>query len=235
MVLIEKKTDLLTQPNFTISPYQPANRAEVFHIAAETAYFGRAVEAYLDDRRLFCEAFYAYYTDLEPEHGWVALKDGRVVGFLMGSWDTALQKKRWLRGVLPKVIRQSLGGRYTIGRKTWRYLWELLRGELSGENAPVDLALYPAHLHVNVDPNCQGQGIGRCLMEAYLRQLQVEGVPGVHLHTTSANQVAVYLYHKLGFKEISSHPNAYFTRLLSTPVSNLCFARQISLKSAEVG
>ena len=35
----------------------------------------------MEDRNVFLDAFYAYYTDLEPEHAWVACADAAVVGF----------------------------------------------------------------------------------------------------------------------------------------------------------
>ena len=40
-----------------IKPYQQSDRDDVFCIAADTAFFGEPVEAFLDDRRLFCDAF----------------------------------------------------------------------------------------------------------------------------------------------------------------------------------
>ena len=42
------------------------------------------VEAFLDDRRLFCDAVYSYYVDCEPEHAWVAAGEQGPVGFLVG-------------------------------------------------------------------------------------------------------------------------------------------------------
>ena len=56
-------------------------------IAADTAYFGDPIEAYMEDRNVFLDAFYAYYTDLAQEHAWAACAQDVVVGFLMGSVD----------------------------------------------------------------------------------------------------------------------------------------------------
>ena len=58
-------------------------------IAADSAAFGEPVEAFLDDRRLFWDAFYCYYVDFEPEHAWVAVVEQDVVGFLVGCTDMA--------------------------------------------------------------------------------------------------------------------------------------------------
>ena len=54
-------------PELIVRPYRQGDRDAVHRIAADTAFFGEPVEAFLDDRRLFCDAFCSYYTDLEPE------------------------------------------------------------------------------------------------------------------------------------------------------------------------
>ena len=90
-------------PELVIRPYQPADRETLFSIAAGTGYFGEPVEAFLEDRALFTGSFYAYYTDLEPEHAWVACADGIVVGYLAGCADTRSQLRRWVRSILPNL------------------------------------------------------------------------------------------------------------------------------------
>jgi hypothetical protein len=80
-----------------VRPYQQEDRETVLQIAADTAFFGEPVEHYMDDRRLFCDAFYGYYTDVEPEHGWVATANGVVAGFLMGCWDTKGRERKFAR------------------------------------------------------------------------------------------------------------------------------------------
>jgi GNAT superfamily N-acetyltransferase len=41
---------------------------------------------------------------------------------------------------------------------------------------------YPAHLHINLSPELQGQGRGALLLDAYFAELRRTGVPGVHLY-----------------------------------------------------
>ncbi len=73
-------------PDVTIRSYEHPDRQAVLRIAAETAFFGEPLEIYLDDRRLFWDVFYRYYTDLESEHGWVACAGDQVVGFRWAVW-----------------------------------------------------------------------------------------------------------------------------------------------------
>jgi hypothetical protein len=104
----------------SIRPYRATDRLAVFSIAADTAFFGAPLEAYFDDRRLFCDAFYAYYTDWEPEHGWIATagEPGRseehTVGFLMGCVDSSRHRQVLGGKILPGVVKRLLAGRYHL-------------------------------------------------------------------------------------------------------------------------
>lgn len=40
-----------------IRPYYPNDRDALFRIAGDTAFFGNPIEAYMEDRRLFLDAF----------------------------------------------------------------------------------------------------------------------------------------------------------------------------------
>ena len=56
---------------------------------------------------------------------------------------------------------------------------------------------------VGVDPNRQGQGLGRILTEAGLRRLRHRGVTSAHLYVEGDNIAAVRLYRSLGFLDDS--------------------------------
>jgi ribosomal protein S18 acetylase RimI-like enzyme len=205
---------------WTIRPYDPPDRQALHRIAADTALFGEPVERFLSDRRLFLDAFYVYYTDLEPAHSWVACVEGKVVGFVVGAIDTVRQQRRWRRQVLPRVVWRALRGRYHLGRSTWRYTARVAHAALRGEFAQPNLVAYPAHLHINVDRQWRGRGIGRGLISAYLGQLRRLGVPGVHLGTTDLNRVACRLYEKTGFQLLDARPTSVWSDLVSHPVEH---------------
>ena len=95
-------------PELLIRPYQPKDRESVFRIAADTAFFGAPIEAYMEDRNVFLDAFYAYYTDLEPEHAWVACSEDVVVGFLTGCVDAHVHGRKFQRFILPRLIGNLL-------------------------------------------------------------------------------------------------------------------------------
>ncbi len=137
--------------DFMVRPYQPEDRESVFRIGADTAFFGDPIEAYMEDRNVFLDAFYAYYTDLEPEHTWVACADETVVGFLTGCIDSRLHGRKYRRFILPGLIDNILRGKYRFGKRSFGYLTGMLGGVLRGELTHTDLDIYPAHLHINVD------------------------------------------------------------------------------------
>jgi ribosomal protein S18 acetylase RimI-like enzyme len=205
-------------PERLVRPYRAGDREAVFRIAAYTAFFGEPVEAFLDDRALFCDFFYAYYTDLEPDHGWVACAGEEVVGFLMGSTDTRSRPRRWMIRIFPRILPRFILGGYRLGRATLRYGVNLMQGELRGEHLAVDVTAYPAHLHINVSSSWRGQGLGRQLMDAYLGQMRALKIPGVHLSTTSANAAACLLYEGLGFQLLSACPTRRWEGLIQAPI-----------------
>jgi ribosomal protein S18 acetylase RimI-like enzyme len=213
--------------SLVIRPYKAQDRQAVLRIAADTAFFGAPVENFLEDRRLFCDLFYRYYTDFDSSNGFVACASEDVVGFIVGSLDTRRQQARLWRLLLPGVIQGLLRRRYTFGPMTWRYGFGLLKSALRREFSHCDLSQYPAHLHINVDARWRGKGVGRRLMEAYLSHLQALGVPGVHLHTTNLNTAACSLYVSMGFVLLDNRRTSIWGYTMSRLVENRCYGLKL--------
>jgi len=178
----------------SIRPYQPSDREQVFCIAADTAYFGEKVENFMEDRNLFCDAFCTYYTDYEPQHAWVAENEGGVVGYLLGCSNTKGQARVIQAKVLPKLIKEILLGKYSIGRLTLHYGYGLILAGLHHQTVHADLDRYPAHFHLNIAQGNRGGGLGKHLLAQYIDQIHREGIKGIHLKTTSENIAACALY-----------------------------------------
>jgi ribosomal protein S18 acetylase RimI-like enzyme len=210
-----------------VRPYQAGDREALFKIGADTAFFGAPIEAFMEDRRPFLDSFYAYYTDYEPEHAWVACVGSQVVGFLTGCTDTNRRNKITRQKLIPGVVWNVLSGRYKLGFKTLSYTRATIAAGLRGEFPPADVKRFPAHLHINLTDGFRGLGLGRRLMQAYLAQLKTLGVPGVHLHTTSLNEAACHLYEACGFRIWSSRPTRTWRYLIDRPVENRCYALEI--------
>ncbi len=67
----------------------------------------------------------------------------------------------------------------------------------------LDLERFPAHLHIDLLPEAQGQGLGRALLRDAATRLVAEGVPGIHLAYDSANPGAAAFYDRLGWRPVS--------------------------------
>jgi ribosomal protein S18 acetylase RimI-like enzyme len=227
----ERESVVPLQPaikELTIRPYAPADRKAVLRIAADTAAFGAPVEMFLDDRRLFGDAVYRYYVDYEPEHAWVAAAGGEVTGFLVGCADTRRRDRCVAQRIGPAVALNLLCMRYRVGRRTLRHAYAEVAAAVRREFPAVDLAAYPAHLHINLDARWRGQGAGRRLMEAFLGQLHALVVPGVHLRTTSLNTAAVALYTRLGFELLDARSTRLWAQVAEGYVENRCYGLRLN-------
>jgi len=211
----------------TIRHYQPSDQLVVFEISADSAFFGEPVEAFLDDRRLYHDAFARYYTNFEAPFVWVADCSKGVIGFLLGCADTSQQSKRWRRYIVTQVLVRALTGRYRLGRRTGSFAWGMLVGLIRGVEPKVDLIEYPAHLQIDIKKGYRGMGVGRRLIDAYLEQLRQMGVGGVHLGTTNRNEAACHLYENIGFQLLDNRHNRFWTEKLGCEVENRSYGLKL--------
>ncbi len=203
--------------------YRPADRAAVHCICADTAFFGAPIEAFWGNRRLFTDYFAATYTDLEQQYLWVAEATEQVVGYLMGCPDTRQLDHRVRRHILPRMLARVAMGRYRLDARTRRFIGQYIVSSLRGELAHIDLACYPAHLHINIALEWRGNGLGKRLLHAFLAQLRSADVPGAHLETSDHNIIAVPLYEKLGFRLLDRRPTRLYMQATKEPVHALTY------------
>jgi ribosomal protein S18 acetylase RimI-like enzyme len=196
-------------------------------IASDTAFFGEPVEAFMDDRELFFDAFYAFFFDHETNTCWVAEYDGIVVGFLAGSVDSSRQQKWSMLHIYPQIALGIILRKYHIRWKTLKYVVGLVGQAVRSELPRTNTKLFPAHLHINVASTSRGLGIGRQLLVAYHQQLRSLGVKGVHLHTTDQNISACILYEKMGYILQDKRITRNWESILGKKVENRCYAQKL--------
>jgi GNAT superfamily N-acetyltransferase len=192
----------------TIRPYQPPDREAVRRICRITAYGGEARR--LPDPELFADLMTRYFTDLtdlEPGALWVAVRDGRVEGYLAGSLDPG----RWRRGmalrVVPLAVARSLArGRWL--RPPFLRLVALLPRFLAagGLGRGPDLSAYPVHLHVNLLPSAQGRAVGTRLLERCLAEASRRGLAGAHATVLESNVAGRRFFEQRGFRALARRP-----------------------------
>lgn len=181
-----------------IRPYRPADRDALYAICIRTGDAGRDATALYRDPRILPDIFTGPYLHLEPELAFVlADTEDRPTGYIVGSADTPRFVAAYRRDWLPRVAgRYSRPGAHGggAGRDAER-IHELHHPEWMLRD---DLTGYPAHLHIALAPQAQGNGAGRALMDTYLKALRAAGVPRVHLSMSAANTGA-----RLGFHQIA--------------------------------
>ena len=188
-----------------IRSYEPRDRAAVRHICCETADAGKPVEGFFHDRELIADLVTRYYTDFEPQHSWVAVRDGQVVGYVNGSLDSHRALRVTLWRIVPATVMRALCRATFCRRETWRLLRACLRtwwarglhcgGASSVGNAP--------HLHVNLMPEARGAHVGSRLVERFLDQVNASGGKTVEASVRSDNVAACHFFERLGFAEVA--------------------------------
>jgi len=142
------------------------------------------------------------YAEFAPELITILDDGSGACGYVLGVSDTAAYED-WLEAHWFPLLRQRYqlpqdGG---VELDAASRLIRRFHGPVQREAASL-LAEYPAHLHIDLLPRAQGQGLGRQLMETFLAALRVRGVAGVHLGLGAANLRALGFYRRLGFSEI---------------------------------
>ncbi len=185
-------------------------RGKVISITWKTGLFGEDLTGrhIVPDKLLFSYLYSWYYITYEPENCFVAVVDGEVAGYLIGTSDTRIQRRRFQASIIPKINKrvlklQKYGILYDQKAKDW--LSGTLHDEILSyqEQLPAMIEEYPAHLHINVLPGYQRLGIGHALMDRFIETMSVADARGIHLITTSINSKAVPFYKKRGFKVLS--------------------------------
>ncbi|WP_438354051.1 GNAT family N-acetyltransferase [Microbacterium sp. CJ88] len=185
-----------------IRPFRRGDEAALAQICLRTADAGGDATGIFDDDRIWAEIFVLPYVARHPEFAFVIeTDDGRVAGYIVGAPDTAafetwFRDEWWPeRGAAwprPEVERSRQDGTllYAYGR---------------GPGAEPYGAGYPAHLHIDLLPELQGQGWGRRLVDALVEALRAADVSGLHLVAAVENTGALAFYTRLGFTPLPSH------------------------------
>lgn len=183
----------------TLRPYRRSDDAGLAAVCLATADDGRDGTALYADPGLPGDVYAVPYVRFEPDLCLVVddgTREGRVSGYVLGTSDTAAFEDWASRAWWPRVR-----ARYPVDAQAPGSADARLAG-LAGSPAVSPRTLtdrYPAHLHVDLLPHVQGQGLGRRLLEAFMATAAAAGASGVHLGVSTANDRAVGFYARLGF------------------------------------
>lgn len=186
-----------------IRPYRPSDRAALTEICLKTADAGGDATGILPDDTLWGDLFAVPYAQRHPDLAWVVESDdGRTVGYLVATDDTdafyAWFRDEWWPAFHDRYPRPD-----AVVTREDRML-DYAYGRAPGvEPNAVD---YPAHLHIDLLPETQGQGLGRQLIDTLFAELTRRGVRGLHLGMDPKNAGAAAFYERLGMTRLPAAP-----------------------------
>lgn len=182
-----------------IRGYAAADYDAIGRVCLLTAEAGLSAEGLYVSDDLMPDIFARPYVELEPSLATV-VDDGEVGGYILGVADTARFVARFREEWVPRLAEKYEHTQPVVTKD------DLIRhlGFWPERMLIPELDDYPAHLHIDLLPRLQGQGLGRQLIDTLIAQLRSRGVPGLHLSMDAANTGARAFYDRLGFTELPS-------------------------------
>lgn len=173
----------------------------IYAISLATGDGGKDAAPLYRDGRMVGHIYSAPYVALNPEAVFVAEDEQGVAGYIAGTFDTRrfedrLEQEWWpaLRATYPEPSgdpeawdadqRRS----FTIHHP--RRIWDEI------------LEAYPAHIHMNLLPRLQGQGLGTTLLDQWISSARKAGVKGIHLGVNAGNHAGLRFWTSRGFERL---------------------------------
>ncbi|MGH3350186.1 MAG: GNAT family N-acetyltransferase [Nocardioides sp.] len=174
---------------------------DLFSICLQTGASGEDATEFYDDPKLPGNIYAAPYIVLRLGLGFVAVDSEGVVGYVVGTPFTRSFEKECEEDWWPalRVVNPDPG--LDHDRTDWNArMRSLIHRPV---RTPGDLLSdFPAHLHINLLPRAQGQGVGKELIGMMLGAFHVAGVNGAHLGVSSGNTRAISFYRRVGFRTL---------------------------------
>ena len=192
----------------TLRPYRRSDDAGLAAVCLATADEGRDGSTTYAHPGLPGDMYALPYVRFEPDLCVVVddgTREGRVSGYVLGTSDTAAFEEWAARAWWPGVRSRHPVGDQPSGSPDAR-LAAMAAHPATTARAVTDR--YPAHLHVDLLPHVQGQGLGRRLLEAFMTTAAAAGASGVHLGVSPGNERAVGFYGHLGFHQLDRTDDA---------------------------
>jgi ribosomal protein S18 acetylase RimI-like enzyme len=195
----------------TIRNYQAGDLDDLYRICLLTADGGQDGTRLYHEPRLPGEIYAAPYAIFQPSLAFVAEDQSGVAGYIVAAletdaFDQQLERDWWpgLRTRYPEPSAQqaaALSSSERFALHDIHHPWGRVP-EVTGR--------YPSHLHINLLPRLQGQGVGRQLVDTLVASLRAEGSPGLHLIVGRGNERAPGFYRHVGFTQVPADDISIF-------------------------
>jgi ribosomal protein S18 acetylase RimI-like enzyme len=177
-----------------IRAYREGDLEDIYRICLATGWSGDDASGVYADPKMVGHLYAAPYGVLFPECALVAEDAEGVAGYILGAADTAAFEAKAEADWWPK-LREAYPDPTGSPPANWTPDQRLAYAiHHPRPLRPPLLARYPAHLHVDLLPRLQGQGMGRRMMDAWLALVKSMGARGAHLECSNANARALRFY-----------------------------------------
>ena len=198
----------------SIRPVERMDRNAIYDILYHTGYMGDDLSgrSIFDDKALFGDMFCRDYLRYEPESCFVAVTNGEIIGYIIGTSDTARTRRIFMRhGYVRARLRLELstGIKYPYTARTARAMLKSIRQSARAPHSEL-YARYPAHLHINVKSGHQRHGAGSRLLTIFEEHIRSLGVGGIHLETSDRNFMALPFYQRHGYRELERRRDSFW-------------------------
>lgn len=186
-----------------IRPYEGGDHPDMITILCATA--SESYRSSESRRKALEPLFLDYYINEEKENCFVAVSAGHVVGYVISSVDFAKYRKAMKNKYLP-LAKELCKPLYKDGRNIMLTLRLISRH-------------YPNHLHIDILPSFQKQGIGHRLLSALGDRYLSIGVPCLVVCPILKGSGPESYYTHFGFRKAMSFPFGYGAYAYKIPTS----------------
>jgi ribosomal protein S18 acetylase RimI-like enzyme len=181
--------------------FHPGDEPALAEICLRTADAGSDATGVLADDDLWAEIFVLPYVQRHPDLAFVlADEEDWPIGYVVAAPDTRAFEEWFAEEWWPRHAERWPMPTENSSRQDALLLYAY--GRRSAEEPYADT--HPAHVHIDLLPEAQGQGWGRRLIETVADALRERGVSGFHLVVDGANTGALTFYDRLGLLRVPS-------------------------------
>ncbi len=214
------------EPAISIRKFRIQDKQDIRRIVYGAALIGEPASVFFDGKEIISDALTLYFTDYEPESSFVAEAGGKIVGCLTGVKNKSAEEEILNNKICPHLLWGALASGVFFKKKNVIFVLNLLTSAIKGEfRMPNFSKEYPASLHINIDKEYRGLGIGARLIDAYLSYLKEEAITAVHLATMSEESAQFFLKH--GFELLFSGKRSYFRHIIGKDVPLYVYGKKL--------
>lgn len=171
-----------------IRPYRHDDYDAVRKICLECSDVRKRTEV---QRLAILKTYCDYYIEVEPQNCFVAVDENdKPIGYILCAENYGKYNKVFSEKYLPVI--KAFGFTYMVAARSS----STLHGRYAG--------YYPSHMHIDILPEYQRQGLGTKLVDALAEHLRSRDGRGVMLIVGKKNEKGMNFYSKYGFSVINT-------------------------------